>query len=187
MREILMDCDWSNDRIDSYIKDLKKGGVAKVIGFAPIKIKGAGDRQIFDFTLFFSLDELDNLVNELKKIKSNSNISNRQALQDAIITTGQAILGQMTKEDILLMSFDQMVSQIFGVPITIKSCGVKIDDIIISSKVSDNQLNDIIFDFNAKLDMLEQIKNNSKYEGRFFTNGIVYFWLPLSIMPGYCP
>ena len=186
LREILMDYGWNNENINLYIEDLKKGGVTKLMGFAPVKIKGAGDKQIFDFMLFFQQDELDNLVKELKKLQSNSNISNRKAFQDAIITMGQAILGQMTKEDIFVMGIDQLVSQIYGVPIEMKSCGVKIEDIISTDKVSNNQLQDIIDQFNAKLNNLERIKNSSTYAGKFKTNGITYIWVPLSEMPGYC-
>ena len=185
LREILIDYGWNTANINSYFEDLRKGGVTKLIGFAPMKIKSAGDKQIFDFMLFFSYDELDNLVKELKKLQS-SNISNRKAFQDAVITMGQAILGQMTKEDIQEMSIDQMVNQIYGVPIQMKACGVNIEDIIDLYKVSDNQLLDIINQFNTKLDALERIKNSSTYAGKFKTNGITYIWVPLSDMPGYC-
>ena len=185
-REILIDYGWNTANINAYFADLKKGGVTKLIGFAPMKIKTAGDKQIFDFMLFFSQDELDNLVKELKKLQSSSNISNRKAFQDAIITMGQAILGQMTKEDIQEMSIDEMVNQIYGVPIKLKSCGINIEDIIDANKVPNTQLLDIIDQFNIKLDALERIKNTSSYPGKFTTNGITYIWVPLGDMPGYC-
>jgi len=186
LREILIDYGWNTERINSYIKDLKAGGVAKISGFAPMKIKSAGDKRIFDFMLFFSLEELDFLVRNLKELQSVSNVSNRKAFQDAMLNMGQAILGQMTKEDILEMNIDQMVSQIYGVPIKLKSCGVKIEDIISPIKVSDNQLREVIDQFNVKLNSLERIKNSSTYPGKFKTNGITYIWVPLSDMPGYC-
>ena len=186
LREILIDYGWDSENIDTYWAELEKGGVTKVIGFAPMKIKNAGDKQIFDFMLFFSQDELDNLVKELKKLQSSSNISSRKAFQDAIITMGQAILGQTTKEDIQEMSIDQMVSQIYGVPIQMKTCGVNIEDIINPDKVSESQLIDIRNQFITKLENLERIKNSSSYSGKFRSNGITYIWVPLSDMPGYC-
>ena len=186
LREILMDLDWKTADINTYIEELKKGGVTKLTGYAPIKVKSAGNKQIFDFMLFFTIDELENLVSSLKQL-NRSNTNDRKAYQDALITMGMAILGQMTKEDILEMSMEDMVNQIYGVPIELKSCGeVKIMDIITPDRVSDRKLQEIKEQFNVKLDDLERIKNNSKYSGRFITNGVTYLWVPLSAMPGYC-
>lgn len=58
-------------------------------------------------------------------------------------------------------------------------------DIIDRRKISDAQLQDYINDFNTKRRGLENIANNS-YNGKFKSNEIVYLWIPLTNMPGYC-
>jgi Mg-chelatase subunit ChlD len=184
LREILAEFGWEQSRINNYITELKGGGVTKLIGSAPVRVKGT-NYSLFDYVLFFSSDELSNIIKELKKLESNSHISNRKAYQDAVISMGQAFLGQMTKEDIAGMSMDELIRQIYGVPIQLSSCGVKIEDIIDKSKVSDSQLQSYIDDFNSKRRRLENI-NNNPYAGKFSSNGLTYIWIPLSEMPGYC-
>lgn len=181
VKEILKEFGWSDARIRIF---LETGVVSKLIGYAPIKIQRA-DLSIFDYVLFFSLDELKEIIKELKKLESNSNIGNRKAYQDAIIAMGQAFLGQMSADEIMGMSMDQLTAQIYGVPVPISNCGVKIVDIIDKRKISDNQLQDYINDFNTKRRGLENIVNNP-YNGKFISNGITYIWVPFTNMPGYC-
>ena len=183
LREILEEFGWENSRITNYINDLKTGGVTKLIGLAPVRVKGT-DKSLFDYVLFFSSDELANIIKELKKLEK-SNISNRKAYQDALVAMGQAFLGQMTRDDIEGMSIDQLISQIYGVPVQISNCGVKIIEIPDKSKVSDSELKDYISVFNIKRSGLENIYNNA-YLGKFKSNGLTYIWIPLSDMPGYC-
>jgi hypothetical protein len=184
LREILKEFGWTEVRIDDYVRELKKSGVTKLIGFAPIKLTDT-DNSLFDYVLFFSQDELKEIIKELNKLESNSNISNRKAYQDAIIAMGQALLGQMSTDEIMGMSMDQLTAQIYGVPVPISNCGVKIVDIIDRKKIADNQLQDYINDFNTKRRGLENIVNNP-YNGKFTSNGITYIWIPFTNMPGYC-
>lgn len=184
LREILNEFGWTKARIDDYVRELKKSGVTKLIGFAPVKLKDTHN-SLFDYVLFFSQDELKDIIKELKKLESPSLTSNRKAYQDAIVAMGQAFLGQMSADDIMGMSMDELTAQIYGVPVPISNCGVKIVDIIDRRKITDSQLQDYINDFNTKRRGLENIANNS-YNGKFKSNEIVYLWIPLTNMPGYC-
>jgi len=184
LREILNEFGWSKARIDEYVRELKKSGVTKLIGYAPVKMKDTNN-SLFDYVLFFSQDELKDIIKELKKLESQSLTSNRKAYQDAIVAMGQAFLGQMTADEIMGMSMDELTAQIYGVPVPISNCGVKIVDIIDRRKILDAQLLDFINDFNTKRRGLENIANNS-YNGKFKSNEIVYLWIPLTNMPGYC-
>ena len=184
LREILTEFGWSQQRINNYIRELKDGGVTKLIGYAPIKVRNA-QHTLFDYVLFFSLDELRNLIHELRKLESGDHISNRKAYQDAVVAMGQAFLGQMTQEDIISMNMDELIGQIYGVPVAISNCGIKIEDIISPNRVSDARLRDYINDFNVKRRRLEQIRDNPN-PGKFSSNGITYIWIRMSDMPGYC-
>jgi hypothetical protein len=154
-------------------------------GYAPVTLKTSESYRLFDYVLFFSQDELKDIIKELKKLESTSLISKRKAYQDAIVAMGQAFLGQMSADEIMGMSMDELTAQIYGVPVPISNCGVKIEDIINPRKISDTQLQEYINDFNTKRRGLENIANNS-YDGKFKSNEIVYLWIPLTNMPGYC-
>lgn len=184
LREILVEFGWSKARIDKYVSELKNSGITKLLGYAPVKLNDT-DKSLFDYVLFFSQDELKDIIKELKKLESPSLTSNRKAYQDAIVAMGQAFLGQMSADEIMGLSMDELTAQIYGVPVPISNCGVKIVDIIDRRKISDAQLQDYINDFNTKRRGLENIANNS-YNGKFKSNEIVYLWIPLTNMPGYC-
>lgn len=95
---------------------------------------------------------------------------------------GQAMLGHFDVSMIQNMDMDELLSQIYGVPIKIQSCGIRIDRIIHMDQL---ELDEYIKKFNDKLLGLKNIKGNS-YNGRFTSNNITYYWIPFSEMPGFC-
>lgn len=182
LREMLRKHNWSDAEISGYVAYMKKGGVTKLIGAAPEQISGT-DKKLFEYALFFSRNELNDLVKELKKVKSASSRSDRKEYQDAMITLGLAMTGLMNREDIGKMKMDDLLSQIYGVPVKIQSCGVQIDQIV-SMKAS--QLESIVLEFKDKVQGLERILNQGNYDGAFQSNGNTYYWIPFSAMPGFC-
>lgn len=181
LREIFRLSGWQENRIDSYITYLKQGGSAKFLGYAPEKTSSS-DYKLFDYVLFFSQDELTDLIQQLSKINSPSVISSKKTYQDAVISMGQAMLGQFDETDIRNMDMDELLGQIYGVPIKMQSCGIKIDKII---SMNQSELDNYIKQFRDKLQGLKNINANS-YNGRFQSNGITYYWIPFSDMPGFC-
>lgn len=181
LREIFSLADWDEKRINDYIDYLKKGGTAKFLGFAPEKTTSS-IYKLFEYVLFFSQDELTDLIQELDKINKPNVISSKKAYQDAVISMGQAMLGQFNETDIRNMDMDQLLGQIYGVPIRIQSCGIKIDKIL---SMDQSILDEYIKQFKDKLQGLKNINENS-YNGRFKSNGITYYWIPFSEMPGFC-
>jgi hypothetical protein len=182
LREMLRKHNWSDSEISGYVSYMKKGGVTKLIGAAPEQISGT-NKKLFEYALFFSRNELNDLVKELKKVKSASSKSDRKEYQDAMITLGLAMTGLLNREDIGKMKMDDLLSQIYGVPVKIQSCGVQIDQIV-SMKTS--QLEGLVNEFKDKVQGLERILNQSNYDGAFQSNGNTYYWIPFSAMPGFC-
>ena len=80
------------------------------------------------------------------------------------------------------MTVEELMSQIYGVPIKMQSCGFRIDQI---PNLDNAQVQELLKDFRAKLTKLHHIAGNT-YDGQFSKNGIIYYWIPLDLMPGYC-
>ena len=171
---------WSEKQISNYIEYMKRGGTGKFISYTPMKIRGMRN-DLYDYVLFFSGQELENLLHALDEVNKNA-ADDRKAYQDAVMAMGQAILGNFSASKIGEMTMEELMSQIYGVPIKMHSCGFRIDQII---NIEPSELQKLMTDFKGKLSGLHAIKDNS-YDGRFAKNGIHYYWIPLDMMPGYC-
>ncbi len=182
LKDVLRMNGWSDEQIQKRLEYLKKGGSSKFLGYAPEKCVNA-QNKIFDYVLFFSHQELTMLINELSKINSSANIDDRQAYYEAFVAMGQGMLGQFNTTEISSMSTDQLLGQIYGVPIELPATGLNISEIM---SVDKRKLERYIDTFKDKLTRLKSISNNT-YDGRFESNGIVYYWIPILDMPGMTP
>ena len=180
LSEILRLYDWDETDINAYISYLKDGGATKFIGYAPIKT-GKTDHLLFDYVLFFSQNELEELIQQLSKINSTEVISDAKAFQDAIVKMGQAMLGQFNEDEIRNMDMDKLLGQIYGIPVPLNLCGL---DIMRIPNMEKEDLRDYITFFRMKLDRLKRINSDSNYDGRFQRNRITYYWIPMNDMPG---
>jgi hypothetical protein len=185
LREILVDYGYSGAELEKMIAVLKSDGVTKIRGYAPIKTQGA-DVQLFDYVLFFTHTELENLVTSVKSLKNTTDIDNRKVFHDALITMGQAMLGNMSKEKLGKMAINDLLSQIAGMPIQCHT-SIIINDILSPSKISNTQLQDIIDGFVKKIGRLEQLKNSRRDEDGCFKSlgGELYHWIKVTDVPGY--
>jgi len=180
LTEILRLYDWSETDINKYIAYLKDGGTTKFIGYAPIKTDKS-PYQLFDYVLFFSQNELEELIQQLSKINSSEVVSDAKAFQDAIVKMGQAMLGQFSEDEIRNMDMDKLLGQIYGIPVPLNLCGLDIKKI---PNMEKDDLKDYITVFKNKLDNLKRINSDSNYDGRFQRNRITYYWIPMDDMPG---
>ena len=180
LTEVLRLYGWSETDISKYIAYLKDGGATKFIGNAPIKTSKS-QYKLFDFVLFFSQNELEELIQQLSKINSSDAVSDAKAFQDAIVKMGQAMLGQLNEDEIRNMDMDKLLGQIYGIPVPLNLCGL---DIMKIPNMDKDDLKDYITAFKNKLEQLKQINSNSNYDGRFQRNGITYYWIPMENMPG---
>jgi len=182
LTEILRLYDWSETDINKYIAYLKDGGATKFIGYAPVKTdKAPANYQLFDYVLFFSQNELEELIQQLSKINSSDAVSDAKAFQDAIVKMGQAMLGQFNEDEIRNMDMNKLLGQIYGIPVPLNLCGL---DIMKIPNMDKDELKDYITVFKNKLDQLKRINSQSDYDGRFLRNGITYYWIPMENMPG---
>ena len=182
LKEALLFEDWSEANVNTYMAHLKAGGVAKFIGHAPVRTdKAPAQYQLFDYVLFFTQYELQEVMRQLDKINSSEVVSNAKAFQDAIVKMGLAMLGQINEEDIWGMDMDKLLGQIYGIDVPLKICDLDIKKIPYYDK---DYLKDYIDVFKRKLQNLQRINNDSNYNGRFQKNKNNYYWIPMDDMPG---
>ncbi|MDR0507076.1 MAG: hypothetical protein LBH32_09730 [Dysgonamonadaceae bacterium] len=180
LKEILKLYDWNETEISKYIEYMKDGGTTKFIGYAPVQTNKS-QHKLFDYVLFFSQNELEELIQHLSAINSSNVVSDAKAFQDAIVKMGQAMLGQFNEDEIRNMDMDKLLGQIYGIPVPINLCGLDIKKI---PNMEKDDLKDYITTFRNKLDRLKRINSDSNYDGRFSRNHITYYWIPMEDMPG---
>jgi hypothetical protein len=177
--EILLSMGKSQSEVNEFISIIESGGVVKFCGYASNKTKSA-TYNLFDYVLLFSDKELEELIQAFSVINSAS-VDDRKAFQDAMLSVGQSMLGNFGGEN---TKVDEMLQQIYGLPIELKNCGdFTIEEILY---MDENILNTYIEEFNKKLTDLIRIKNNARVEYTFKSNGNTYYWIKLSEMPGVC-
>lgn len=176
VRETLRAMGKSEEEITRMIEAIKKGGVVKFRGWTPLKTKEA-PYNIWDYVLLFSENELAELIRNLDKINSIS-VNEAQAVQDALIAIGQAMIGNFRPEG----SVSDMLKQIYGLPVNLTTCGnFSFEDII---KLPKDTLAMYINDFNNKLASLKAIRRNKA--SSFNQGDLTYYWIRLYDMPGIC-
>ena len=182
LRETMRLYGWKEADINSYIAYLKDGGSAKVSGYATVKTDRAPKGyQLFDYVLFFSQDELEDIIQHLNKINSSYAVHDGKAFQQAIVRIGQAMLGQFHENEIREWDMDKLLGQIYGIPVTLNLCGL---DIMRLPYLGKEEYKEYIDVFKDKLENLKRIAGSSDYNGRFQRNGITYYWIPMNDMPG---
>jgi len=180
LTEILRLLDFNEKDIESYISYLRDGGTTKFLGYAPIKTSKS-QHKLFEYVLFFTQNELEELIHQLSRINESYVVSEPKAFQDAIIRMGQAMLGQLSEDDIRNMDMDKLLGQIYGIPVTLNLCGLDIKRI---PNMDRDDLRDYITVFRQKIENLKRINADSNYNGRFQRNRTTYYWIPMDDMPG---
>ena len=179
MRAFLAKNGWTQEQIEARFSTNKS---LRVLTYAPLKVEGK-QKMLYDYVLLFSQNELNTLIHELDKINTNSVIKESKAFQDAIIAMGQAMIGNFDVESSGSMNMDELMRQIYGVPIELKTCGnFRIDQITTMDKA---KLDKYIADFKTKISGLKKIMSSS-YDGRVKKNNDYFYWIPLNDMPGFC-
>ena len=184
LRESFRMAGWSEDKINSFIRFQKNGGVAKLKCYAPECYSGA-ERNVFRYVLFFSEKELTELLKNLQKVDSKGKAS-VQAYQQALVDLGMSMLGDFEENDIRKMNVEEMMAKIYGIPIKIKSRAGKISNI---PYLDETRLNELLKEFNEKRATLQGIRDlgsdEYNYLRRFEKNGTKYYWIPFEKLPGF--
>lgn len=183
LRESFRMAGWDENKINSFIRFQKDGGVAKLKCFAPERFKGA-KRNVFSYVLFFSEKELTELLKNLQKVDNSSNSA--QAYMQALVNLGMSMIGDFGENDIKKMNVSDMMAKIYGVPISIKTSAGKIENI---PYLDDDRLNELIDRFKDKRETLQSIRDNGFDQfnnlRRFEKNGTKYYWIPFETLPGF--
>lgn len=173
---------YSETTIEHYLKHSREnGGVTKFLAYAPEKIEST-QSNIYSYVLFFSDGELRNLARELEKVKSN-NPNQARLCQEAFIALGKAMIGELSEAQIGQMSIEELMAQIYGIPIKLKTkFNVRIDQIVTLPK---DTITELIKDFAQGCDNIRDILQNDPKKGRFEKHGLSYYWVELKDLPGF--
>lgn len=179
---------WGKDqekKIEATINFMKRGGVAKFETYAPVMTKSVKEDlgySVYQTVLFFSQDELQQLILNLRKFTEDRG-DQHKAYQNALLTMGSAMLGEFSTSRISNMDINEMMGQIYGVPVklTVSETGFRISDI---PNLSDEEVKTYMRQFRQKLEALEDLIGGND-NGRFERNGNVYYWIPTDMMPGF--
>lgn len=183
LRESFRMAGWDENKINSFIRFQKDGGVAKLKCYAPECFKGA-KRNAYRYVLFFSEKELSELLKSLQKVDNNSNSAD--AYMQALVNLGMSMLGDFEENDIKKMNINELMEMIYGVPISIKTTAGKIENIPYLDK---GWLDELIRKFKEKRETLQSIRNQGVDQNdnlrRFEKNGTKYYWIPFETLPGF--
>lgn len=187
VREELRLAGWDEAKIDRTVRFMKQGGVAKFNTFAPVMTKQQAlstRYPIYDFVLFFSGDELTDLIRNLDKIVNNERGDIRKMYQDAVSTMGKAMLGEFSQSEINSMDINELMGQIYGVPVNITTKELRINEI---SEAKEETVRELMVGFKQKLEQLRDISQGGEVDNksRFERNGMAYYWIPIEVMPGF--
>lgn len=167
------------------------GGASKLASYAPREVSVCSE-VLFDYVLFFSGDELKDLVQVLKKVNPQKNksqiyddLETRKKYQDALINLGLSFLGEKENK-IREMNFEEFLQKMYGIPVKINNCGItSIKDITNSSIIDAEAFLNFANKFSDKTRKLENILRGT-YNESFTMNGKPFYWVPFKDMPGYC-
>jgi len=164
---------------DRQIKALQ-GEDLKVNGFTASEVESP-DVKVFDYVMFLSKAELEELLDNLNKVYKPITPNRRKDFQDAMKSLALSYIGQNGDYDNYEVD-EIMKSVLGGVPYLSNSLkGIKLKDILEPRRISDAQLDDYLSSFKQSITNLERIEANRMYY--FESNGQRYYWIPIDEMP----
>lgn len=173
-------------KIESTIRYMKMGGVAKFETYSPAmtqQIKERNGLSIYQYVLFFSGEELSELIRKLDNLVTKRSGDIRKNYQEAVIGMAQAMLGEFSSSQISNMDINELMNKIYGIPVTVSTVGgFSIKEIL---EMDEGKIKDYMRDFSNKLEELRMINAGDDPESRFEKNGKYFYWIPMDKMPGF--
>lgn len=157
----------------------EKATLLKVKGFAS---RQAEDVDVFTTSAFLTAQELNELINSLKKVSSSYGTNERAELQRALQDLCLSYLGQQGEN----IDIDDLISAMRGVTNVTGSnplSGVSLKDITNPNRVSNAQIDDFKMEIDRSVKRLERLKNdkNCYYESN--ESKMRYYYILMENMP----
>ena len=170
--------------LDDWLK--KKFGTANVsglVGFTGWTGKQKYERNIWMANVFFTHDELANLVaglQPLHQVALTPKANDRKPYLDAV---KQCIEKMAPGTDLKATNLDEVLQRAMGINEPTPILKYPIMDVLDNQKVSDLEYRAILSEFKLNYEHLRGIVQNNTYKYKMKYNNVTYYWIPVQEMP----
>jgi hypothetical protein len=170
--------------LDDWLK--KKFGTANVsglVGFTGWTSKQKYGRDIWMANVFFTHDELANLVaglQPLHQVALTPKANDRKPFLDAV---KQCIEKMAPGTDLKANNLDDVLRRAMGINEPTPILRYPIMNVLDNQKVSDNEYRAILSEFKMNYEHLRKIVQNNTYKYKMKYNNVTYYWIPVQEMP----
>ncbi len=152
-------------------------------GYTSLTVKGLKN-PIYKSVLFLTRLELGGLINSFETLLNANSGDERVKMQDAWIELLKQHVGNIAREEMKNMSFEQINEKIFGLPYTSDLLkGLQLKSITEKTLLDDRSFRQLRFQIEKKHKELNRILNDDRYEWKFSSNDIKYYWISEDLLP----
>lgn len=165
-----------------YDKWEKNRHISAFAGYAPIK--DVDDSDYWHNIVYMSLDELAQLLQELKGtyFAAKDGVDDRKKYSDAIKALAKNLLGQNNDKEIEKMSITDLQSLIYGLNVQTEATGKNLLQITDPNRVNKVEYKKILSSFQKKYENLQEIyRSDYKFRAKFGDD--YYYWIPIEDLP----
>lgn len=173
-----------SELVDEWLK--KKFGTTNVtglVGFTGNTKKQQYERNIWMANVFFTHDELANLVSGLQPlyiVACTPKANDRKPYLDAV---KQCIEKMAPGTDLKTGQLDDILKRAMGINEPTPILRYPIMNVLDNQKVSDLEYRAILSEFKMNYEHLRSIVQNNTYKYKMKYNNITYYWIPVQEMP----
>lgn len=172
------------DMTDEFLNKRFLGSkVSGLIGYTGWTYKTKNERNIWMANVFFTHEELSNLITGLQPlymIALNSKADDRAPFLNAV---KECIAKMAPGTDLKNANIDEVLRRIMGINELTPILKHKVVDVLDNQKVSNAEYRAILSDFKMNYEKLRSIVQNKTYKYKFDSNGVTYYWIPVQDMP----
>ena len=173
-----------SELVDAWLK--KKFGTTNVtglVGFTGNTKKQQSERNIWMANVFFTHDELANLVSGLQPLYTvacTPKANDRKPYLDAV---KQCIEKMAPGTDLKTGQLDDILKRAMGINEPTPILRYPIMYVLDNLKVSDMEYRAILSEFKMNYEHLRSVVQNNTYKYKMKYNSITYYWIPVQEMP----
>ena len=173
-----------SELVDAWLK--KKFGTTNVsglVGFAGNTKKQQSERNIWMANVFFTHEELANLVSGLQPLYTvacTPKANDRKPYLDAV---KQCIEKMAPGTNLKSGNLDEILKRAMGINEPTPILRYPIKDVLDNQKVTDMEYRAILSEFKMNYEHLRRVVQNNTYKYKMKYNNITYYWIPVQEMP----
>jgi hypothetical protein len=156
-------------------------------GFAPLTATGL-EHPLFRKTLLLSRNDLSKILGFIDNLYAATTMGDRRiAIQNAYIDMIERHIGKMDKQELMLLTVEEISSKVVGLPGTNSFINkIRLEDLTNPGVIPDHELNIYANEIDRKRESLRRIFNESRYNPYEYSlelNEVVYYWIEDNLLP----